>query len=112
MKNYILAVLLAGPLAGHAFAASGAIFDSYNYNLCKARGITAVGVATQARDRHEPVEDALSRLKPPTVMDMKLALLADEYIRAGFPVSEERSLDDLGHFLTGVCYQAPIAGRN
>lgn len=106
MNKIILAALFGASFTSQVFAAPSADFKAYDYNLCKARGIAAVGVATDARDKREPVEATLNRLKPPSVMDVKLVVLADDYIKAGFSVSDERSLDALGNFLTGVCYQA------
>ncbi|WP_320534302.1 hypothetical protein [Robbsia andropogonis] len=106
MKKYTLAVLVTALASGSTFAADGFSIDAQRYNLCKARGIEAVGVATDALDKQEPVEATLNRLKPPTQMDVKLAIMADNYIKEGYAGSGDVSLDGLKEFLAGVCYQS------
>jgi hypothetical protein len=109
MNKYTLAVVAAALLSESALAADGFSIDAQRYNLCKARGIEAVGVATDAIDRKEPVEATLNRLKPPTQMDVKLAITADNYIKGGYAASGDVSLDGLKEFLAGVCYQSVSA---
>lgn len=106
MTNYTLAAVVAALVSGSAFAADGFSIDAQRYNLCKARGIEAVGVATEALDRKEPVEATLNRLKPPTQMDVKLAIMADNYMKDGYAASADVSLAGLKEFLAGVCYQS------
>lgn len=106
MNKYAITAFATLLFSGTTVAAGGSGIDPYNYNLCKARGIAAVGVVTDAIEKKEPVEATLNRLKPPTPMDVKLAILADDYIKAGFAASNDAELDDLKQFLAGVCYQS------
>ncbi|RNM03017.1 hypothetical protein [Ralstonia pseudosolanacearum] len=108
-KKHAIAVVVGALISGSALAADAFRFDAFSYHLCQARSITALGVATHASEKKEQVEATLHSIEPPAPIDTKLALIADELIKAGDTTPSERSLEGLRQFLAGICYESAKA---
>lgn len=110
-KTTILLATLA--FAGSAAAAQG--FDAKNYVACDAHSLGAVQMAKNAVALGKPVESVLNDVyASPDVLDVKLALLAVDAMKAG--LSKPEDAPGLQRFLAGVCYESgltpkPIATR-
>jgi len=106
----IVATAAAFILSGVAHAAPVTSFHAKDYIACDAHSMGAVRMANDAVHRKQPVEAVLNdRYKTPDVLDVKLSLLASDAIKAGYLDSaDERSLQ---RFLTGVCYESGLKGK-